>query len=290
MYYVYKAIPLQIVGYLFHLFIQHQPAVLHSASFLQLTMMVSPNILLLTVAIAAVLTVSIAANSGRNPCHTNRRAQSNGQGTCRSYRIPKKLCVACRFYPTNPGGRFRNCERIYVMSNWCRLELLKYAHMNKCDQQRNRQVLDFTNQDNLIGLDYFVYSVCEMCCDCIPRHTKPGEFEDRLKKGTLIKVDRANCPAHGVADVCKVWPNVRKILHEDQDMPADLNDDTKYPRICDTMKQWKREQTESLYNKDEVAIPNSMRTFFEEYTSAANCREPRLWNMCVGLEKSQNRI
>lgn len=144
-----------------------------------------------------------------------------------------------------------------------------------------------------MGLDYFVYSICEMCCDCVPRKTLPGQFDIRKKNSTLLKADRANCPAHAVADICKVWPNVRAVYTENdykKKQMAPFWKLARMPKMCTELRNWKKRQTKSLYNVDQIGITKKMRSFFDEFLNAANCRDKRLWNSCVALEKSQRRI
>ncbi|CDF36374.1 unnamed protein product [Chondrus crispus] len=179
---------------------------------------------------------------------------------------------------------------IYDTSNpQCRQALRRYASLNPCDVQRNRHVRDFSNSQNLIALDYFIYSVCEQCCDCIPRGTKPGEFAKRKAAGTLIKVDRANCPAHARYDVCKVWPNIRHLRSPWERLPRDLN--TLWPKICPIIFKWADSPDgQNLYNKDQINQPASMTQFLTRYVKVAFCSKKAFWNECTALEKSQLRI
>lgn len=235
---------------------------------------------------SALLAFAVAS---RNPCHKNRRTQGD-KVTCEAIVLPPSLCKVCKLRPRAKGGNFQDCQNIYDTDDpICRKALKRYAQLNKCDFQRNQQVKDFSKKDNVIALDYFIYSICEECCDCIPRGANPGEYAQRRKAGTLMKVDRANCPAHARFDVCKVWPNVRHIRWPWQTVPANL--DGTWPKICPIIADWKDSPDgQNLYNKNEVNQPASMTTFLTQYVTIAKCRSKALWNECAALEKSQNRI
>lgn len=235
--------------------------------------------------LATLMTLSAAS---RNPCHNNRKTQGD-KVTCEAIVLPPALCKFCKLRPRVASGNFNNCENIYDTSDpKCRTLLRRYANLNKCDFQRNQHVKDFSNKQNIIALDYFIYSVCEECCDCIPRGTKPGEYAKRKKAGTLMKVDRANCPAHARFDVCKVWPNIRHLRFPWQKVPAGLNS---WPKICPIIEKWKDSPDgQDLYNKNEINQPASMTRFLTQYVKIAKCRDAVIWNECTALEKSQNRI
>lgn len=236
--------------------------------------------------LATLLALSAAS---RNPCHSNRRTQGD-KVTCEAIVLPPALCKVCKLRPRANRGNFQDCQNIYDLSDpKCRSWLRRYANLNKCDFQRNQHVKDFSNKQNVIALDYFIYSVCEECCDCIPRGAKPGEFEKRKKAGTLMKVNRANCPAHARYDVCKVWPKVRHIRWPWQKVPANLANG--WPKICPIIVKWKNSPDgQKLYNKDQINQPPSMTKFLTQYVKIAKCSDKAVWNECSVLEKSQNRI
>ena len=232
-----------------------------------------------------------ARATGTAPCHSNRKFQGDGVN-CEIIKLPPKLCKVCKLRPTLARGMFASCSRIYdLMPLACRRLLRKYARLNPCDEKRNAQVQDFSNPENVLGLDYFVYSVCEECCDCIPRGTKSKEDYTQLKAaGTLIKVDRANCVTHANFDVCKVWPNIRFIYKGRQSVPDAEELEDKWPIICPKIRKWKDEFPGKTFNVDEVPIPADIRQFLTRYTSVAPCRDRTVWEECFDLEKSQNRL
>lgn len=224
----------------------------------------------------------------RNPCHPGRYNQGKDV-SCEVVSIPPQLCTKCKLRPLGYAGNFRDCKKIYNLDDFgCRAELRRYASMNKCDRRRNLQVRNFNSYTNRIALDYFVYAVCEECCDCIPRGTNRGDYDRRKRSGTLLKVDRANCPAHAHYDICRVFPNIRYVKSPFQKNPSNLS---KFPKVCPIFKKWKfGPNGQNLYNKSQVYIPYQLRRFLSQFMSAAKCTDRSLWNQCLNLEKSQKRV
>ena len=237
-------------------------------------------------AFLALIAVSTAATA---PCHDNRRTSDEGSN-CDIPIIPPKLCRVCKLRPTLRRGNFASCSRIYDLSTPdCRKQLRRYARLNRdCDEKRFEQVKDFSDDLNRQGLDYFVYSVCEECCDCIPRGTRRGEYSTRRTEGTLIKVDRANCATHARFDICKVLPEIRYVKRKSTDFVPSTEE---WPPICPIIRKWKDgPDGQGTFNKDEVNMPPEMRQFLTLYTNTLRCKNQVLWEECVELELAQRRI
>ena len=142
---------------------------------------------------------------GPAPCHRNKVAQGKGV-KCEGVHLPPNLCQSCALKPVKPNGLFPNCQSIYrTTSPPCKAALRKYADQNPCDWKRKEQLHRFNRLDQE-ALDFFIYSLCEECCDCIKKGTKPFMFNVLAKKHsaakpTLYSPTRGNCPAHAYFDV-----------------------------------------------------------------------------------------
>lgn len=228
----------------------------------------------------------------RNPCHPARR-DMGVDNSCRVYRVPPGMCGACTLNETNigPTGKFANCSSIYnIVTDECRLQLELYAKWNKCDKLRNRLVADFEN--SIVPLDYFVYSVCEECCDCVTVGSKQNEFWRRRREGTLFQYqDRANCGTHAAADICTVWPNVRAVVNWYKQIPSDEEVDA-LPDVCPILKSWRiQRQSPSLLSQEErEKVPEAALPFLRNYSNSARCHTKPVWQSCVRLEAKQSRI
>lgn len=150
----------------------------------------------------------VQAISGPAPCHRRKVAQGKNV-PCEGVELPPNLCQSCALKPVKPNGIFPNCRSIYKTSApQCKAALRKYVNKNPCDWKRQEQLNRFNNMDRE-GLDYFLYSLCEECCDCIKKGAKPLMFDSLAKKHTpakptLYTPDRGNCPAHAYYDVCSL--------------------------------------------------------------------------------------
>lgn len=228
----------------------------------------------------------------RNPCHPARR-HMGADNSCRVYRVPPRMCKACTLNETNigPTGKFANCSSIYnIATEGCRSQLELYAKWNQCDKLRNRQVRSF--EDNIVPLDYFVYSVCEECCDCVTVGAKQGQFWSRRRQGTLFQhQDRVNCGTHAAADICAVWPNVRAVVNWYSELPSEAELDA-LPNICPILKTWRvqRQSPSHLEQEERDHVPEAALPFLKNYTRVARCHNRPVWQSCIRLESKQSRI
>lgn len=124
--------------------------------------------------------------------------------------MPSNLCNKCHLKQSNPNGTFKNCQMIYNLdAPDCRAELQVYVNNNPCDFIRKEQVLRWNQQDK-IALDYFVYSICEECCDCIKKGSTASMYDalaatHTTANPTLYTTKRGNCPAHAYYDVRQLF-------------------------------------------------------------------------------------
>jgi len=234
---------------------------------------------------ALVLLVSPVL-AGRNPCHPAKWKGKIGV-TCQKAVLPPNLCAKCKLRPFQPNGAFTDCTAIYDIDDpECQAELITYANLNDhCDPVRPRQVMDFSNQENRHGLDYFVYSVCEECCDCVPIGATIAEYDTRAAAGTLLNVNRGNCPAHAFYDLKNVWPQLKYVTG------AGLPDLTGAPTIGPLLQAWINSPASNnwLQNNNAVIDP-AIEAFLSLYMDAAVCSNRDVWESCAALETAQNRL
>lgn len=248
---------------------------------------------------ASLLTVSEGI-SGVNPCHKDKNLQGKGNPrvTCSNVILPPDLCRQCRLREFLSDGQFADCANIYDLNYKCREELKKYAKLNeKCDPIRAEQVKDFKNEDNRNGLDYFVYSVCEQCCDCVPIRAAVEQFVKRRDKGTLLNVNRGNCAAHAWYDICRIWPDIRStepydpLLHDEEHAEEPESETNKPPKICPILFKWiKRPSNQKWVKAGWLWLDRPLKTFLSDLVVSANCTFPRTWKKCTLLEGAQNRV
>ncbi|CDF36351.1 unnamed protein product [Chondrus crispus] len=138
-------------------------------------------------------------------------------------------------------------------------------------------------------LDYFLYSVCEQCCDCIPMGTRRRDY-DALASAhspadpTLWKEDRGNCPAHAQFDVCKVLPNVRYFAKPgDPELVA--------PKICPKLREWQKSPEAADWPVNpETNIESDVRRFLNGILVATDCDNKLIWGRCYEMEDKQSNL
>lgn len=231
------------------------------------------------------LTHVICAQRSRNPCHDGRSVESLGTD-CEYITMPPELCRDCRLAGFDSGGYFNDCSAIYnLRDDRCRKALELYAKLNPCDTIRRAQIKTYNKPESRVALDYFTYSICEECCDCIPRGAKPDQFRARLLNKTLISFRRGNCPAHAHYDVCRVWPEVRYITTPGRPLRKGL------PKICPIIRDWFfSDASKDWYKNDNTQMDPRIMRFLRIYARSARCYNKQTWLMCHGLESRQNRV
>lgn len=234
----------------------------------------------------AVFVALAAAQFSTHPCHPNRNVAKMGC-SCEHIRLPPEMCTKCslRGY-TAYGGNFDNCFSIYKIEEpECRAEIGKYVEMNECDTLRREQFKAFDDPDNFVALDYFVYAICEECCDCIPRESKEEEYEDRYSDRKLTNLRRGNCPAHAFYDICRVWPEVRSVSTKEGDERKG------WPKMCPMVQSWfESEDSQGWLENEKTNMDWRLLRFLRQFNREASCRNEGMWKMCVGLERAQNRV
>lgn len=247
--------------------------------------------LAMRVFIAAAL-LTLAAAQSFFPCHPTK-PDVNNEVTCSRVVLPPGLCKRCPLRPTRKDGRFVQCTRIYdTEGDDCHEALQEYVDENgKCDPVRKdalAKMLD-GDEDARMVIDYFLYSLCEQCCDCIPMGTEKSDYM-KFARGhstsnpTLWKEDRGNCPAHAHFDVCKVVPNVRYFAQ-----PGDP--EKRAPEACPLLKKWQRsdEFAEWQFNPQTNIVPD-LQEFLSGMLAAIDCHDFDVWGKCYDMENKQNHL
>eukprot|EP00177_Eucheuma_denticulatum_P000654 GFKZ01001171.1.p1 GENE.GFKZ01001171.1~~GFKZ01001171.1.p1 ORF type:complete len:247 (-),score=0.08 GFKZ01001171.1:384-1124(-) len=246
--------------------------------------MLSPRKALLPVFVISCLTT--LALCQRNPCHPNRNVETLGSFGCKNFTLPRGMCNPCEFRGFDSRGNLNDCAAIYnIDAQPCKSRIGEYVRLNPCDTIRARQWRDFDNPANKMALDYFMYSICEECCDCIPDGSTVAQYDARRLSGNLISLTRGNCPAHAHFDICRIWPDVETITIEGMPPRRGL------PKICPMIRNW----IESPAGRDwggnnNVNINANITRFLRIFNRFARCRNRATWQRCIGLESSQGRI
>jgi len=141
-------------------------------------------------------------------------------------------------------------------------------------------------------LDYFLYSVCENGCDCIPQ----VQADPMHPK---IDVHRGNCQAHTYYDVCKILPNIRLIQSADAATAMSSNNTSsivnQLPAVCPIITKWLKKSGDgpNFRHVPYTTVDPAVLYFLEQLVNAEELLDPNqtsLWNQCLALEVSQGRI
>lgn len=221
-----------------------------------------------------------------------RQAASN----CTVPRLPWNLCTVCKLKPFDGKGsnlNFGGINRfdIYDLSTpRCMAMMQRYVKFNPCDTLRAKAL---ANIDKLWGyktMTYFMYSICETCCDCIPIGSREDEYEERSRNGKLIHVDRGNCAAHFYYDTCRIWPNARQITG----LYGKVFKHSDHPRFqwCSDFKRWQFSPNARgwLRNNNVKGLTQNMRRAMRYMSIYGRCREKTQWQNCVKMERAQFRV
>lgn len=221
--------------------------------------------------------------------------QQNSASDCTTLRIPWNLCTACPLKPfsVKKGGvvNFGGVNRfdIYDLSSTrCRHMLNRYVEFNPCDDVRKDAVRDMDKKGSAKrSVIYFMYSVCELCCDCVPIGSREEDYEKRKAEGTLINIKRGNCAAHFFYDTCRVWPKSSKILGLQGNVSSNEGDGW-----CDDFRTWQFSPAAKgwLHNNNVGGITGDMAEAMESLLRVSNCGLKKTWTDCVRMERGQNRV
>lgn len=244
------------------------------------------KILIISVLVAFYIDTVLA--QGKYPCHANR--EGGAAYGCSSAIIPHGLCGTCKLKKVDWNGNFVNCRSIYDLDvPGCKGELEKYVAANPCDDKRAEYVASW-NDYSKEALDYFVYSVCEQCCDCVPVGQDFSNF-DALSathtnaNPTLYVAERGNCPAHAYYDICKVYPNIKYLR-----LPGGATHDD-WPNICPYLNDWFFSPASNNWEyADYTDISYEVKRFLNDVNIANQCNKRNVWQPCRNMEASQGKV
>eukprot|EP00471_Norrisiella_sphaerica_P002024 CAMPEP_0184483784 /NCGR_PEP_ID=MMETSP0113_2-20130426/5450_1 /TAXON_ID=91329 /ORGANISM="Norrisiella sphaerica, Strain BC52" /LENGTH=826 /DNA_ID=CAMNT_0026864389 /DNA_START=43 /DNA_END=2523 /DNA_ORIENTATION=+ len=182
-------------------------------------------------------------------------------------------------------GSFKNCRNVYDLDEPCFKKLKAYANANKCDAKRNQivKVLESNQQGAarqraLEEADYFLYSICEQTCDCIPLGAQRNKRQ--------LSVYRGNCFAHYYYDICQIWDKAETVKLQGRGTPRGVQN------ICAKLKTFLNKNPNWLTRdvqfktSDEKDIEAALSMFL----NATGGADKALWDRCFDLECSQGRI
>ncbi|PXF39989.1 hypothetical protein BWQ96_10304 [Gracilariopsis chorda] len=216
------------------------------------------------------------------PCHMDKQSLNS---MCRQVRLPRELCSKCTLRLVKENGGFKDCKSIYNLdAPGCKAKLQRYVDINPCDGKRASQVKAW-NPTSKMQLDYFVYSVCEQCCDCIYKGATPGQFQRRKNENRLFHPERGNCPAHAVYDICKVLPNIRYMALGGAPFKEG------WENTCKDLRMWLRSEASKNFSTNHNAkMSGNIKKFLRSVNVANQCGSETVWTRCVRMERKQMHI
>lgn len=211
-----------------------------------------------------------------------------GQGvSCTEVKLPPNLCNSCPLRAPNGNGQFKDCSDIYnTNAGGCLGAMQKYVDANPCDPVRKEALAKLkgnpNNDDARITIDYFLYSVCEQCCDCIPIGAAKGA--DLGKWVTY----RGNCPAHAFYDICKVAPKFTHFVKIGQGTPGKFKN---APSACNMLNGWAKSPFFFNWLKNpKTTLTPKLSDSLASVLEATSCSSKPIWDKCFALESKQNNL
>lgn len=225
--------------------------------------------------------------------HLSNRQAASG---CRSVRLPPNMCTSCPLKPFSGSGPNLdfgddavNRFDIYNLSSAaCQGAMRQYVEANPCDDKRARALKNIGKPFAQKVWIYFMYSVCETCCDCIPIGARPNQYNWRKRRGRLINVLRGNCAAHYFYDTCKIWPNAGRVV-------STQDPDSRTPWVspwCDDFRTWQFSPFAKgwLRNNRVNGTTYRMRRAMNMLMRSTACTNKRQWLDCLRMERAQGRV
>lgn len=233
----------------------------------------------------ALLTTVFGGGPSNFPCPGPKAPHAKGV-SCQVIKLPPNLCASCPLKAPLQNGQFKDCAAIYdTKKGSCLPAMRQYAKANPCDPVRNQAIKDIDAGKNLNKaygfLDYFLYSVCEQCCDCIPIGASGANL------GAWFTT-RGNCPAHAYYDICKVAPKFKYFIKTGQSAPGNLGS---LPFACNELNKWANSPNFNNWLRNpKTSISNPLSNALGSVLHATSCSSQSIWNKCFNLESKQNNL
>ena len=167
----------------------------------------------------------------------------------------------------------------------------EYVDLNECDHVRANAVQGWLNNDFGAAqvVDYFLYSVCELCCDCVPMGVSPGDYAPLSTSHsddnpTLWDAERGNCPAHAQYDLCNVLPHVTYLTTPNGAAQS-------RPKACPSLNAWLNSDRSTNWQSDpDTSLDGDTSVFLNGALSTIGCDQASVWNQCYDMESRQNHL
>lgn len=219
-----------------------------------------------------------------------------GKGvTCKKVVLPNGLCTSCPLRPSNSKGQFIKCSDTYDTSSTpCLSKMREYVAANPCDPVRADAMskLDADPEDTqaLQTIDYFLYTVCEQCCDCVPMGANLDFFAQynaahSSSVPALYDPARGNCPAHAFYDICKILPDITHFSR-----PGDTSAGLSTP-ACGLLTKWFiSPASKGWQDNPKTELEPELRAFLLNMLDVAQCAAESIWDTCFELESKQSHL
>ncbi len=243
------------------------------------------------VLILALLALAHAGGPSFYPCPGPKAPLGKGV-TCGEVKLPPNMCNACKLREPHAVGKlkgqFKDCANIYdTYAPSCMSSLEAYVAANPCDKIRAANLADLKSAkpswQSRVQMDYFFYSLCEQCCDCIPIGA-----DKSANKGQWVTY-RGNCPAHAWYDVCAILPDVTHFVKIGQATPAKFKNSP--PKMCPLLTQWAKSSAFANWQKNpKTNFSPKLDAGLESLLDSIECSNPSIWDSCFNLESLQNNL
>lgn len=197
------------------------------------------------------------------------------------------MCKACPLNTPQDDGQFKQCNNIFNLdAPGCKAKLEEYVASNPCDTVRAQLVSEWSMQSKN-RLDYFAYSLCEQCCDNVPKGAKLEEYSwrnngDDMK---LWSLTRGNGPAHFHYDICAIFPNFKSWI-----LPWS-GDNSGRPKLCPQLQSWLDSPASANWVQNANAeMSQDITTAIGDSMWAMQCHNYEVWSRCLDLESKQKRV
>jgi len=129
--------------------------------------------------------------------------------------------------------------------------------------------------NDLLTVDFFVYSICHQCCDCISlgaSKANSGQWQ----------TSRSACPLHTWYNICAVLPKVRWFMN----IGGGSTDGHGSKPMCHDLHAWFK----GWKKNPNAELKNSLHHFLNSILLSTSCSVPGTWNRCFDLNKRKGTL